>query len=326
MGSETVRIALVGAGRMGQVHLEAIGSSPALTLAGVVEPVEATRDALSARGIVAYEGLEQLLDADRPDGVLIAAPSDRHPELVAACARARMPMLCEKPVGVDTESTRAAVDTAEAAGVLLQVGYWRRFVPELGALRERIIGGDFGQIIQIACMQWDHELPSEGFRGSSGGIAVDLGVHEFDQVRWLLGQEFDWIVGTAAGPDARAFGPADPDHATLLARLSSGTAAVVSLGRRFPLDDSCWLEVWGTDGYERVPYMWGAAGQDVFVSSMRRQAEAFGAAIRGGARAGANGRDAIAAQQAAAMASAALASGQVEFPRERRFGGERPSP
>ncbi len=84
--------------------------------------------------------------------------------------------------------------------MLLQVGYWRRFVPELRQLRDRVAAGELGQICQVSCMQWDAELPSEQFRAHSGGIAVDMGVHEFDEVRWLLGQEFRWVTATAAGP------------------------------------------------------------------------------------------------------------------------------
>ncbi len=83
--------------------------------------------------------------------------------------------------------------------MLLQVGYWRRFVPELRRLREQIAGGELGQISLISCMQWDSELPSEQFRSHAGGIMVDMGVHEFDQVRWLLGDEFDAIVAVPAG-------------------------------------------------------------------------------------------------------------------------------
>jgi predicted dehydrogenase len=88
--------------------------------------------------------------------------------------------------------------------------------------------------------------------------------------------------------------------------MSGGAAVVVSLGRRFPHADSCWLEIWGTEGYERLPYMWGRDGEQVFVDSMRRQAEGFARGIRGGTCEGAQAADAIAAQTAAAGAAQAL--------------------
>ena len=163
-----------------------------------------------------YESVQELLESASLDGVLIAAPTDQHPELVAIFAAARIPMLCEKPVGISPEDAERATRAAADAGVLLQVGYWRRFVPELRQLREQIAAGELGQISLISCMQWDSELPSEQFRSHAGGIMVDMGVHEFDQVRWLLGDEFESIVAVPAGPSTQPRPATDPDSAVLL--------------------------------------------------------------------------------------------------------------
>jgi len=292
---------------MGQVHLGALQRSETIEVVGVVEPFAPTRDQLEAAGVPVHETVDELLADGPPDGVLIAAPSDQHPALVSTFAAAGIPMLCEKPLGVRLADTVSAAETAEEADVLLQVGYWRRFVPELRELRERILAGELGEINQLSCMQWDADLPSENFRAHSGGITVDMGVHEFDQTRWLLGQEFQWVVATAAGPSSAERAPADPDSATMLAQLSGGSAATISLGRRFPHEDSCWLEVWGTNGYSRLPFMWDAAGDAVFRSSMRRQAEAFAQALRGAPCEGAQAADAVAAQTVAGWAADALA-------------------
>src|SRR5437588_4381500 len=239
MASEPVRIALVGAGRMGRVHLDALQRSGEIELAGVVEPVPRTREELSAGGVQnTYASVDELLARDPPDAVLIAAPSDQHPALVATFAAAGIPMLCEKPLGVRAGQSLEAARAAVEAGVLLQVGYWRRFVPELRALRARIRAGELGQISQLSCMQWDERLPSEQFRAHSGGIAVDMGVHEFDQARWLLGQEFEWCSATAAGRSSQPRAASDPDAATILAGLSGGAAATIPVGRRVPPPDS----------------------------------------------------------------------------------------
>jgi myo-inositol 2-dehydrogenase/D-chiro-inositol 1-dehydrogenase len=309
MASEPVRIALVGAGRMGRVHLGALRQSDMIELVGVVEPVAATRAELALDGVAAYENVDQLLERDPPEGVLIAAPSDQHQALVARFAAAGIAMLCEKPLGIRSEQSLESARAAGEAGVLLQVGYWRRFVPELRALRERIRSGQLGEINQLSCMQWDEQPPSEQFRAHSGGIAVDMGVHEFDQTRWLLGQEFEWVAAARAGHSSEPRDPADPDCATFLAQLSGGASATISLGRRFPAADSCWLEVWGTEGYERLTFMWDTAGDEVFRSSMARQAEAFARTLRGGEREGADGADAVAALSVAELAASSLSSG-----------------
>jgi myo-inositol 2-dehydrogenase / D-chiro-inositol 1-dehydrogenase len=307
MDSESPRIALVGAGRMGSIHLEALARAEGTRLAGVVEPFAAARASVARRGIATYESVDELLRGFTPDGVLIAAPSDQHPQLVSRFAAAGVAILCEKPVGVSVEHAREAAAAAAADGILLQVGYWRRFVPELQALRRRIAAGELGEIIQLCCYQWDHEPPTEAFRNHSGGIAVDMGVHEFDQARWLLGQEFGAIRATAAGASPERPGD-DPDNATILASMSAGTAVVVSLGRRFPHQDSCWLEVWGTDGHERLDFMWDTEGQHVLADAMVRQAEAFTRALGGAPLEGAGADDAVVALTVAGRAARALAA------------------
>jgi myo-inositol 2-dehydrogenase / D-chiro-inositol 1-dehydrogenase len=307
VNAEPVRIALVGAGRMGRTHLEALEYIEAITVHAVVEPVASIRDSLAARGYGVHASVETLLAAGGFDAVLIAAPSDQHLELVRTFAAERVPMLCEKPVGVSAAQAVDAAAAVQRAGVVLQVGYWRRFVPALRDLRERIAGGKLGEIAQITCLQWDAEPPSPQFRAHSGGIAIDMGVHEFDQMRWLTGQEVTWLTAArgAGGGAGR-----DPDVAVFLAQLTGGAAATVSLGRTFPHGDCCWIEVFGTAGYERVPFMWDEDGQQVFGAALIAQAEAFAATVSGAAQAGAGAEDAIAALNAAELAGDALLDGQ----------------
>jgi myo-inositol 2-dehydrogenase/D-chiro-inositol 1-dehydrogenase len=310
---DPVRVGLIGAGRMGIRHLGALERAAGVTVAGVVEPVAAARVAVAARGHHTYERPGEMLDDAAVDAVLIAAPSDLHRPLVQSAADAGLPTLCEKPIGVHLTDAVAATAAARDAGTLLQVGYWRRFVPELRALHDRIAAGELGEICHLSCLQWDGEPPAAAFRARSGGIVIDMGVHELDQARWLTGQDVRWVAGTAAGvPPGR-----DPAAATFLAGLSGGASLTVSLGRRFPHGDCCWLEVFGTEGYERVPFVWGAAGDAVFDAALVAQVEAFAARVRGDAPAGASagstpaaGADAVAALAAAERASDALMDGQ----------------
>jgi myo-inositol 2-dehydrogenase/D-chiro-inositol 1-dehydrogenase len=307
MAAEPVRIAVVGAGRMGRVHIEVLGQSRRARPVAVVDPVAAVRDAVAAGGLAAHATVEELLAAGGFDAVLIAAPTDLHASLVTTLAAARIPILCEKPCGTSTEEALVAARAVEAAGTLLQVGYWRRFVPELAALRERVARGELGEITLVASHQWDEHPQSAAFRAHSGGIAVDMGVHEFDQVRWLLGQEFEKVAAMPAGAAGADAGPADPDSAVVLARLSGGTAASITLGRHFGQQDSCWFEIFGRDGYERCAFMWGADGERAFLAALAAQADAFADAVRGGERRGAGAADAVAALTTAGRVAEALA-------------------
>jgi myo-inositol 2-dehydrogenase/D-chiro-inositol 1-dehydrogenase len=295
--SAPIGVAIVGAGRMGATHLRALADEPAVRVTAIVDPSETARSAAIAGApqTPAFAGLDEALRHGGIDAALIAAPSTLHLRLVQQCAERGLPMLCEKPCGTTAAEARAAAAAAEAAGCVLQVGYWRRFVPELRDLRARILAGALGELTLVGCYQWDAAPPAPGFRGTSGGIAVDMGVHELDQLRWLTGQEL--------GPFARAAQPPrgdGPEGLQLLGSLAGGTAAFVSLGQSFPHGDCVWVEVFGTAGYERVPVLWGDEGEAAFRRALRAQARAFAGRVSAGTVAdAASAHDALAALAAA---------------------------
>jgi len=298
--SARFRLGLAGAGRMGRTHLAAVAGSRLVTVAGVAEPDSAARAAVAAAGMPAYASVADLLAAGGLDGVLIAVPTDQHVDVLAQVMAAGLPALCEKPCGLSVDEASRCAAIAAEAGLVLQVAYWRRFVPALAELRQRMLGGELGDILAVNCYQWDATPPTAEFRVSSGGIYVDMGVHEFDQVRWLTGQEFTSLK-TAASPG----GGADPDCAQLVAELDGGSTAVVSLGRWHPAGDSCKVEVFGTKGTVSALFLDPAGGDAVFREALRLQAEDFARTVsRATPVAGAAVADAIAALRIAALAVA----------------------
>ena len=297
---EPVRLAVIGAGRMGRTHLRALARTRGVEAVAAVDPVDGVRAQLEREGLRTWSSADQLLDAGGFDAVLIAAPTDLHLDLVTRFAGAGLPILCEKPCGVHAGETARAVRAAADADIVLQVGYWRRFVPALVTVRERLLAGEYGSLLLVSCWQWDAQPPPASFRERSGGILLDMGVHEFDQLRWLTGREIEEVIAVAAAPDA--------DSATALVQLDDGTGALVSLGRMFPQGDCCWLELMGTSGHVREPFVWGEQGVRVFHDALIAQAEAFAGAVRGEAPRGATGEDAIRAIQAADRAAGSPAA------------------
>src|SRR5581483_8131267 len=170
-----VRLLLIGAGRMGLTHLRALRRSDAVDVVAAADPCDYALMAATEidPALRTYPDLAAAL-AEPLDGVLIAAPSALHRRLVTECAERGLPILCEKPCGVSTADVDAAAQAAESAGVALQVGYWRRFVPELIQLREQLRGGRFGDLLMISCWQWDAAPPASGFGSTSGGIVIDM--------------------------------------------------------------------------------------------------------------------------------------------------------
>ena len=305
------RLGLIGAGRMGRTHLRALAGSGQVAVTAIAEVSAQARDAVASSGAALYPGVGQMLDQAAVDGILITAPSDQHARIVAEVAARGLPVLCEKPCGVTTEQTRAAAAAATAAGVPFQVAYWRRYVPALRALRERIAAGGLGTVHLVTCYQWDLEPPSAAFRAHSGGILIDMGVHEFDQLRWLTGQDIGalWAVASGVVPGGLGEPPdqaPDVDSAQVIAELSGGGSGVISLGRYHPAGDMARAEAFGTLGTARCDFLDPAEGERAQLEAVRLQAESFAAFARGGPCEGATGADAIAALDAAERAGAAI--------------------
>ena len=163
--------------------------------------------------------------------------------------------------------------------------------------------GELGELLSVVCAQWDGSPPAGRFRATSGGIFVDMGVHEFDQARWLTGGDLLGVraVASAVVTDPEAAG--DPDAAQAIARATTGATVVVSLGRYFPLGDVASVELYGTRGYESLRFLDPASGEAAQLAALARQAAAFARYARGGACEGATVDDAIAALEAAAAAT-----------------------
>jgi myo-inositol 2-dehydrogenase/D-chiro-inositol 1-dehydrogenase len=299
-----VRLLVVGAGRMGRVHLGAIEAAHSVEAVAVVEPFDAARAALEGSGLALHADLDAAIAAGGFDAALVAAPSPLHPAIVAALMSARIPTLCEKPCGLHSTDTARAAEQAAAAGVPLQIGYWRRFVPELQSLRDEIASGALGEVAMIQAWQWDGEPPAAAFRRTSGGPLLDMGVHELDMIRWLTGQDLELqaVIDSAVSSVEPVEG--DPESLLATATLSGGGVAAVSLGRRFDRGDCCWVEVIGTSGSRRCEFMMSDAGDAVFRTALVAQLDAFAATVRGAPPSGATAADAVAALRAVEIGTA----------------------
>jgi myo-inositol 2-dehydrogenase / D-chiro-inositol 1-dehydrogenase len=304
------RLGLIGAGRMGRTHLRALAGSERVAVTAIAEMSASAREALAregdAPGVTLHASPAEMLEAAVLDGVLIAAPTDQHGAIIAEVAARGLPILCEKPCGLTAAAARASARTAAAAGVPLQVAYWRRFVPGLRRLHDRIAAGELGVIHLVTCYQWDEQPPSAAFRAHSGGIAIDMGVHEFDQLRWLTGQDIDGLAVVASGqaPD----GIADVDGAQVIATLSGGGCGFISLGRYYPAGDAVWAEAFGTLGSERCDVIDPSEGERAQLQALRRQAEGFAEFAAGAPCPGATADDAITTLTAAEQVTAAIPS------------------
>jgi myo-inositol 2-dehydrogenase/D-chiro-inositol 1-dehydrogenase len=247
-----LQIGLIGAGRIGRVHAATIAYRvPGAELAAVTDPIpEAARSlAESFRvGAVARDS-RAILDNPAIDAVLICTPTDTHAALITAAAAAGKHIFCEKPVALTLEQTDAAVKAADAAGVMLQIGFNRRFDANFARVRRAVAGGEVGTIEIVHIISRDPAPPPVSYIRTSGGIFLDMTIHDWDMARFLTGSEIVEVYargGVMVDPAIGDAGDIDT-HVTLL-RFASGAVGTIDNSRRAVYGYDQRAEVFGSKG------------------------------------------------------------------------------
>lgn len=232
-----------------------IGAFHARTLAGLdgvraLTLCDADRERARARadelGAGVAETPEGLVDAG-VDALVIAAPTPAHASLLRLAARAGVPAFCEKPVGLDLETLGGVAAEVERAGILVQIGFQRRFDAGYRAAADAVARGELGNLLVVRLATHDPAPPAEGYIASSGGIFRDLHIHDFDALRFVTGQEVVDVYADGAVQETAWFGDhGDVDVAVAVLRLNGGTLAILSGTRHDPRGYDVRLEAFGT--------------------------------------------------------------------------------
>ncbi len=244
-----VRFAVLGAGRIGQVHARAIGSVPGATLTALAEPVDAVaQNARRAFGcdIRTMDAIEAASDID---AVVICTPTDTHADLIERFVRAGKAVFCEKPVDLDAGRVREALRTVEEVGGTLMVGFNRRFDPDFMALKAAIDADRIGAVEMVTLTSRDPGPPPAAYIRVSGGILRDMTIHDFDMARWLLGEEIETVAAQASvlvDPEIGALG--DWDSVNVMLRTASGRLCTITNSRRATYGYDQRIEVLGSMG------------------------------------------------------------------------------
>jgi myo-inositol 2-dehydrogenase / D-chiro-inositol 1-dehydrogenase len=224
-GSAPLRVGVVGVGMMGADHAVRLAHRAAnATLVAVADPDvdRAERLASSFGGVRAFADPLELVGADDVDAVVIASPGFVHEEQVLACIAAGKPVLCEKPLTMDAESSLRVVEAERSTGrQLVQVGFMRRFDPEYAAMKSMLDSGELGRLLLVHNVHRNKTVP-DGFRSEM--IVRDSLVHEVDVCRWLFGEEIVEITVHSPAPTSEAAeGVVDPQVAVF--RMAGGGMA-----------------------------------------------------------------------------------------------------
>ncbi|MFD7866274.1 Gfo/Idh/MocA family oxidoreductase [Streptomyces sp. NPDC059783] len=244
-----MRIGLIGTGRIGTFHAETLIGLPAVTRVVLHDALARQAHELAVKlGADHAPGLDRLLDSGL-DGVVIAAPTAAHADLVRAAAGAGLPVFCEKPIAGTLGETRTLLGELDNAGVPLQVGFQRRFDAGYTALRDAVASGELGWIHTIRACTADPAPPPAGYLPASGGIFRDCAVHDFDSVRWVTGREIVEVSATGSNRGEAYFTEAgDVDTAATVLTLDDGTLVTCTATRYNGAGYDVRMEVAGSGG------------------------------------------------------------------------------
>jgi myo-inositol 2-dehydrogenase / D-chiro-inositol 1-dehydrogenase len=241
-----MKVALIGAGRIGTLHarlLSATDGVEALTIADAMPD----RAAAVARevGATAAPSIEAALDA--ADAVVIAAATDAHAELIRASIGRRLPTFCEKPLALDLGDTIALRGEIERSGVPFQLGFQRRFDAGYREARRLVETGELGTLYIVRMAGHDPAPPHESYIPVSGGLFRDFSIHDFDVLRWLTGSEVAEVYADGGVRGFEVFAKyGDVDTAVATFRLVNGAFAVLTVARHDPLGYDIRTELFGS--------------------------------------------------------------------------------
>ena len=229
-----MRIALLGAGRIGALHgrLLAADSRVDEVIVADIDPTRAN-DVASAIGGRAVPDAETAIAA--ADAVIVASSTDAHARLVRAGVARGVPVFCEKPLAFDLEETIGLVELVERTGAVVQVGFQRRFDTAYVKAHEMVQAGELGTVYLVKLIAHDHEPPPDAYIPLSGGLFRDSSIHDFDALRWVTGVEIEDVYAIGSVRISPIFAEHnDVDTAAVILRLTDGTLAVLSQTRKDP--------------------------------------------------------------------------------------------
>ncbi|UFS68505.1 inositol 2-dehydrogenase (plasmid) [Paracoccus denitrificans] len=244
-----MRVALLGAGRIGQVHAKAIAAHPGSQLVAVTDVFPAAAEALGAVHGIPVRSLDEILADDAIDAVLIATSTDTHSDLIEQATAAGKAVLCEKPVDLSLERALACQSRTAANGQPIMIGFNRRFDPNFAALKAAVDAGEIGKPELLAITSFDPAPPPVSYVKVSGGLFRDMMIHDFDMACWIMGGAPARVTAVGSSVVDPGIGAAgDVDTAVVTLAWADGRIAVIKNSRRAGYGYDQRLELLGSEG------------------------------------------------------------------------------
>ena len=247
----TINVGILGAGRIGRVHAEnlayRIPDAQILAVADVIEDA-AKKLAADLRIPAVFSDPRAIFDDTRIDAVIICSSTDTHAQLIEDAAAAKKHIFCEKPIALDLAKIDHALAAVQQAGVKLQIGFNRRFDPSFKRVRESITSGQIGTPHILRITSRDPAPPPIAYVKVSGGIFLDMTIHDFDMARFLLGDVTEVYAAANVLVDPEIGKAGDVDTAVITLRFANGALGVIDNSRKAVYGYDQRVEVFGSGG------------------------------------------------------------------------------
>jgi len=251
-----VNVGLIGAGRIGRLHAEHLAFRiPQANLLAVSDIIlEAAQKCAAEFGIPkAIQDHREIMEDPNIEAVVICSSTDTHAQMIEEAAAAGKHIFCEKPIDFDLARIDRALAAVEEAGVKLQVGFNRRFDPDFRRVRELVAAGKIGEPHILRITSRDPAPPPIEYVKVSGGIFLDMTIHDFDMARYLIGSEVEEIYAVGGVMVDPAIGEAgDIDTAVITLRFENGVIGTIDNSRQAVYGYDQRVEVFGSGGMVAV--------------------------------------------------------------------------
>lgn len=326
-----VKLALLGMGRIGKIHFANIQQRfSGARITAVADPQLSETFFIKQYGDVAFTNEPSaVMERSDVDAVLICTPTPSHAPLIEEAIRSGKHIFCEKPMDLSLQRTAVLAEMAEEAGIKLMLGFNRRFDPDFMQARKSIEEGKIGPVQIVKITSRDPGLPPIDYIRASGGLFMDMAIHDFDMARYLTGKEVTEVFAKGLVTVDGAVGEAgDIDTALTTLVFDDGTYAVIDNSRKAVYGYDQRLEIFGSGGMIQVEnnlhhrnVLFNGDGihhslpldffMDRYATSYLKEMEAFVDALQNGQPMPVSGWDALQATRIAVAAKRSAEEGRA---------------
>ncbi|MDR3192848.1 MAG: inositol 2-dehydrogenase [Treponema sp.] len=251
--ADSLKVGIIGIGRIGKIHAGNIAHFvDGAELAGVADPFLNPEGEAFVRSLGAgklTKDPKELLNDPSIDAIVICSSTDTHADYVVAAAQAGKHIFCEKPIDLSVPKVKAALEAVKKAGVQLQVGFNRRFDHNFKRVRDLTLAGEVGQVQVVKITSRDPAPPPPSYVAVSGGIFIDMMIHDFDMARFQAGSEVTEVYAAGSVLIDPEIGKAgDVDTAIVTLKFASGAIGVIDNSRKAVYGYDQRVEVFGSKG------------------------------------------------------------------------------